>query len=107
MISLDAYPVPSPNVVGRIIDAKPGGTTEAVIVLPSMGQVKVVNEIGAKIWSLADGTRTVREIASLICKQYDVESGIAQVDTLEFIDQLITRGILEISENPKGAVGTS
>ena len=80
---------------------------EAVIVLPSMGQVKVVNEIGAKIWSLADGTRTVREIATLICEEYDVDSETARADTLEFIDQLITRGILEVTENPKGAVGTS
>ena len=102
MITLDTYPIPSPNVVGRIIKSIPGGGEEAVIVLPMAGQVKVVNEIGSKIWALADGTRTVREIAALICEKYEVELETVQIDTLEFIQQLNARGILELSGSPKG-----
>jgi hypothetical protein len=33
---------------------------EAVVVLPDKGEVKVLNEVGAQIWALADGTRSVR-----------------------------------------------
>ncbi len=54
MISLDSYPVPTAAVVGRLVE------NEAVLVLPEKAQVKVLNQVGARIWALADGRRTLR-----------------------------------------------
>jgi hypothetical protein len=95
MFDLDTYLVPAPNVVGRMIDA------EAVLVLPDKGQVKVVNEVGARIWALTDGSRSIREIASVICSEFEVDLDTAEADTLEFIKNLVQRGILL----PKPAAG--
>jgi hypothetical protein len=88
MITLDSYPTPNPTVAGSIVEG------EAVLVLPEQGQVKVLNEVGARVWSLADGTRTVRDIVAVICAEYDVEPTRAEADTLGFLAELVDRQIL-------------
>jgi len=87
-ISLDIIPVPTPNVVGRIV------SDEAVLVLPDKGTVKVLNEVGARIWSLVDGTRNAGEIASLIFAEYNIDLASAQEDTLVFLDDLADRDVI-------------
>ena len=92
MISLENVPIQNPAVVGRIV------SDEAVIVLPTKGQVKVLNEVGARIWSLIDGTRTVKEIVSIINTEFAVSEEEAMNDTREFLTQLADRGIITFSE---------
>lgn len=89
MSTLDAIPVPAPGVVGRVVD------DEAVLVLPEKGEVKVLNEVGARIWTLTDGARSVKEIAQVICEEYEVEQKLAEADTLEFLEELEDRGAVE------------
>jgi len=91
--TLDSYPAPNPNVRGRVIE------NEAVLVLPDRGQVKVLNQVGASIWQLADGTRTVREIAAVICAEYAVEQAEAEADTLAFVAELEGKGIISLSSH--------
>ena len=67
---------------------------EAVLVLPEQGQVKVLNPVGASIWALADGSRTVREIAAALCAEYAVERAEAEADALAFVSRLEAKGIL-------------
>jgi hypothetical protein len=88
-VSLDAYPHPTITARGRLLDQ------EAVIVLPDKGEVKVLNEVGARIWALADGSRSVREIAAEIARQYDVSVAQAEADTLEFLRDLREKALIE------------
>jgi coenzyme PQQ biosynthesis protein PqqD len=90
MVTLDAYPIPNPAVQGRRLD------NEAVLVLPERGEVKVLNEVGALIWQLADGTRTVAEIVTSVCAEYQVSQTQAEADVLEFIDELQAKAILSV-----------
>jgi len=92
MIFLDKIPIPSPTVVGRIVN------DEAVLVIPVKGQVKVLNEVGARIWSLIDGSRTVWEIKTIIETEYSVSAEDALKDTSIFINQLAEREIIIFSE---------
>ncbi len=94
MISLDNIPVPVKGVVGRVLENKDPGKTEAVIVLPDKGQVKVLNEVGTRIWSLIDGNRNVREIISIIINEYQVTNDVAEKDTMAFIEELNEKGIV-------------
>lgn len=96
MISLDSYAVPNPAVVGRIVDG------EAVLVLPEQGQVKVLNEVGARIWALANGTRTLRQIAAALSDEYEVDQAEAEADTLDFVAQLAELGIASLARQPAG-----
>lgn len=101
-LSLNAYPKPAQRVVGRLIQSEPDGQVEAVLVLPDSGKVEVLNALGAKIWTLADGTRTVREIAEAIWTEYEVEMDVAERDVQEFIGNLVQRGILLLSDHSEG-----
>ncbi len=89
-LTLDSYPAPAEHVRGRRLEH------EAVVVLPEKGQVKVLNEVGAQIWALADGSRSVREIIAAVCREYDVPSAMAEVDTLKFLAELQQKGLIII-----------
>jgi hypothetical protein len=95
MISLDKIPFSIAGVVGRVLESKDPGKTEAVIVLPDKGQVKVLNEVGTRIWSLIDGKRSISEIIQTIVLEYQVSQNDAEIDTLSFIEALKQKGIID------------
>ncbi len=90
MVTLDSYPAPHVNVQGRRLE------NEAVLVLPDKGEVKVLNDVGARIWSLADGQHTVRDIAAAICAEYQVAPAEAEADAVAFIAELEAKGIVTV-----------
>jgi hypothetical protein len=102
MITLDSIPVPTDDVVGRTVHNQPDDRLEAVLVLPSRGKINVLNELGARIWSLADGTRTVKEVAAAICEAYDIDQATAEKDILQFLEILLDRGVIQIAKKPVG-----
>jgi hypothetical protein len=89
-------------VIGSILKGRSSQQSEAVLVLPGKGQVKVLNDVGARIWSLANGTRTVREIATQITAEYQVDQATAEADTLEFLADLVEREIVTLAAQPRG-----
>ncbi len=90
MISINATPLHNPEVVGRTVEG------ETVLVLPGKGEVKVLNELGSQIWTLADGTHTVAEIAVLLSESYAVDRLQAEADVLEFVALLEEKGVLSL-----------
>jgi hypothetical protein len=92
MLNLDSRPTPNAAVQGRQLE------NEAVLVLPDKGEVKVLNEVGARIWQLVDGRRSVREIAAAVCAEYPVTQPVAEADTLEFVAQLAAKGLIRLYE---------
>ncbi len=93
-ITKHTYPLPAPGVVSRVIGE------EAVLVQPEQAKVKVINEVGARIWSLADGSRSVEQIGALLCSEYQVDPEQALVDTLEFLNELLERDLLLVVDSP-------
>lgn len=87
---LYGVPVLLQDVIGKMVE------NEAVLVLAHRGEVKVLNEVAARIWSLIDGQRSIRTIAQMISEEYQVDDIQAQADTLEFVENLEQRGILNI-----------
>jgi hypothetical protein len=92
MLRLDMYPVPHPQVAGRVIDG------EAVIILSESNLVNVYNPVGSRVWELCDGTRTVDDVIDLIVSEYEVNRERAQADVVAFIEQLLVDRVLEMSE---------
>lgn len=91
MLTIDSYPVHTEKTQGRLLE------NEAVVVLPEQGKIKVLNEVGARIWSLADGQRSVREIAAQISAEYNIPEADAETDALEFIGQMLVKGVLQLA----------
>ena len=50
--------------------------------------IYTLDEVGARIWELIDGQRMVKEIRDAIVEEYEVSPDVAEVDLVEFIQQL-------------------
>ena len=83
-----AKPRTRPNLAERIIDG------EALIVNAEAGEIVVLNETGAFIWPLLDGTNDLAAIVRRVCDHFDVEAGSARADVDAFLDALALRGAL-------------
>ena len=53
-----------------------------------MGNIYTLNEVGARVWELIDGKRTVREIQELIVNEFEVSPESAEEDLKEFLRSL-------------------
>lgn len=84
---------PNPDIIGRVVD------NEAVLVMPKQGKVKVLNEVGAVIWELIDGQRSIQEIISKICSEFEIDQNTAEADTLNFIADLIAKELVVIENH--------
>lgn len=72
-----------------------------VVILDEEGtQACFLNETAALIWTLADGTRPVEEIAELLCDRFEVSFEEAVSDVQEFDDQLEKAGLVELLDGP-------
>ena len=58
------------------------------------GKVKVLNEVGAFIWSNVDGVNSVRDISEFIFTEYEVDRKEAEEDALSFLIDLEERGVV-------------
>ena len=90
MISLESYPRRCEDLACRVIDG------EAVILTTDGRNVHSLNRVGSVIWELSDGTRSIKEIVSLISERFGVPFAVAKSDVLEFQAQLADKNLLEI-----------
>lgn len=86
----------SPDIAWRIIDK------EAVLIIlnsPSVDRYSfsILNETGTRIWEIMDGTKTVDDIAKVICEEFDVTYSRAKKEITEFISRLSEMGVVIIS----------
>ena len=89
-LTLNSCPAPAEHARSRRLEQ------EAVVVLPDKGEVKVLNEVGARIWTLADGSRTVRDIIAALCAEFEVPPVVVEADTLKFLAELQQKGLITI-----------
>jgi hypothetical protein len=88
MPSLGDVLQPAPGVVGRQTK------DEMVVVLPEQARFLVLNETGAQVWELADGKRTLGDIAQSLVQTWQIEQAQAEGDVLRLAGQLVERGAL-------------
>ena len=89
-LTLDSVPSHSPDVVARVVRG------EAILVLAEQSKVKVLNELGTRIWESVDGQQSIRQIAARLCQEYEVDPAQAEQDTLDFLTELLGRSLLEV-----------
>ena len=74
MITLTMVPEKTTDLICRTLD---DGT---VIINPEHGDVRVVNNVGARVWELIDGHRSISQIAKEITLDYEVSFDDASRD---------------------------
>jgi hypothetical protein len=87
------YPKPHPQTAGRLIDG------EAVLILADTSEVNVLNQVGSRIFDLADGTRSIEEISLTISKEYEVTIEQADLDVREFVLMLVDQSVIVLEES--------
>jgi hypothetical protein len=60
-----------------------------------LDSVYVFNAIGARIWTLLDGSRDVESIVAIICDEYDAEPAVVRADLDELLGSLEAAGLIE------------
>lgn len=69
---------------------------ETVLVTPSQARVRMLNESGSRLWALADGSRTLQELADSLVEEYEVTPELAAADVLAFAEDLLAAGLIEV-----------
>jgi hypothetical protein len=81
-------PIHHPQTAARVFSG------EAVIITPAENTVRMLNAVGSRVWELADGRRTVDQIAGVLAEEFDVEPDQAQESASRFADELAAKGLL-------------
>ena len=69
---------------------------ETVILLtPDSGEYFTLNEVGGRIWELADGSRTAGEIAGVLGQEYDAPADVIERDAADVLGELEEAGLLD------------
>ena len=82
------------RVPWRVLD------TEALVVDVKAGLLYPLNSVGARIWQLADGQRTVDEIVQSIAAEFDADEKTIRQDAADFLRELRQRELISLDDKP-------
>ncbi len=71
---------------------------EAVILNLNSGVYFSLNRVGARIWELIQKPRSVHEIQDAILKEFNVEPERCERDVIRLLEQLDTKGLIELRD---------
>ena len=69
---------------------------EAAILNLKSGVYYGLNAVGARIWSLIQEPKTVKDIRDTILNEYDVDPERCESDLLQLLQQLAAEGLIEV-----------
>jgi hypothetical protein len=78
-----SFPRRHPDLAFRSI-----GEDGGLVVLPGKAEVKVLNPVAIKIFSLLDGEHSAEQIAEAVTEEFDVTQEQALRDVNDFLDEL-------------------
>ena len=91
----DAFPVRR-SVPWRTLD------TEALVVDVKGGLLYPLNSVGARIWNLCDGARSVDEIVGLLAAEFEAPEPTIRAAAIEFIERLAGAKLIAIERRRTG-----
>jgi hypothetical protein len=83
-------PIPKPVVVHEV-----EGSVETVLCDVSGARLLVLNDLGAAVWYLIDGERTLDEIVDVIVTETGIERARAADDVRAYLASLESHGVIE------------
>ena len=81
--------------------AQAAGDT-VILLTPDSGEYFTLNEVGSRIWELADGSRSVTEIAAVLVEEYEAPLDEVRSDALEVLGELAEEGLVSDGEAAAG-----
>ncbi len=88
MNDLNNIPIPTEGFCVRVLG-------EETIFLARKGDViHSLDAVGSFIWQAMDGKRSLQEIATLICDEFEVSREVAEGDLRTFTDELAAKELV-------------
>ncbi len=75
------------------------GDAGGLVVLPSRSEVKVLNPVASRVFSLLDGKHTLGAIARVVTQEFEVDYATALEDVIDFVKELDANGMLADEES--------
>lgn len=91
MLTLDSMITIPKYVMFSLVDE------DAFLLNTQTNKYFLLEEVGARLWSLLKENRSLREAHENIGKEYDVELGQLEKDLLELLGKLQENGLVEIA----------
>lgn len=91
-ILLEQRPCRMEGVVARTLD------DETVLLNLTTEEYYSVNEVGTRVWELADGEHTVAAIVDVIVTEYEAERSEVAEDVLALLDELVAEKLVRFQE---------
>jgi hypothetical protein len=98
--SSSRFAINSSEVTGQVIDG------EAIIMNLATGMFYSTDKVGASVWTWIEQGLSVAEISERITAQYDVSDDKARSDLETLISQLVGESLVEVRNEPDGAVSS-
>lgn len=76
---------------------------DAVLLHAQRGDYYSLNKVGARLWVLTDGCKTIEELAELITEEFDISKEQAESDIIELAEQLAKEGLVTVVETPQSS----
>jgi hypothetical protein len=67
---------------------------EAAMLNAATGRYHSLNDVGARIWELLEAPQTAAQLRDRLLKEFDIDAPECEAAVLDFVGQLLDRGIL-------------
>ena len=81
-----------PRQGNRVVAQQAAG--QWVLLDAATGQYYALDQVGGRIWQLCDGTRSVRQIAQVLCDEYDAGGESVEDDVAGLVSELVGESLL-------------
>ena len=91
-ITLDSQPRQNEDIAVQIVEGR------AFLMDPHASELHALGGVGTRVYELIDGRRTVGDIIAVLLDEYDVDFETLKQDTLDFLAELVDRGLILVGE---------
>jgi len=74
---------------------------DAVLLHAQRGDYYSLNKVGARVWVLIDGQKTISDLAQEITEEFAISQEEAESDIIMLTDQLAKEGLVKVVESPQ------
>lgn len=96
---IETTPIQNQNVAYTVIDG------EGALIDPQDSSLFWLNPVATRIWELADGQQTTREIANILCQEFEVDYETAVRDTQQMIEAFTNKRLFVVTSEEQEHAG--
>lgn len=97
MIQKENYPVKDDDVLFTSMGE------DAVLLHVQRGDYYSLNRVGARLWMIADGTKSIDDLASLLTEEFEISHEQAVKDIIELVEQFVNEGLVKVVDSPQSS----